>query len=250
MKNKIAIVIAFICPLIYIALSLTGFTGISSPYSEIVYRVITILSLLYVCVGVLKEVIKQKGTGAALPGVLGLGVLLVNEVYTFAYLHILQGKAADITVSNYSRNCGYLFFISAVLLLVVLPKKNGNIIKKVIGTISTLEMLLIFYGVIKSNAAVLYYSAMSLAILSTLCSLCLIIQSFKINNMEYVRNFACSILVLGLLDSLNRLLVIFHFEWEWRDIFLAFYPPIYLFIGLSLLALQKKDKDRKVDNDE
>jgi hypothetical protein len=229
------LIVGFALSAVYIVMSLTGIAGLDAGARGIFYRIIIIAALLLSCFPVFREAVKSKG-GIILAGALGLGLLAVNEVYSFAYIYLGQGGAEDITVSNFSRPCAYLFFILAVTSLYPSFMKTGKGLKTGVGIVSTIAALIIFYGVIANQPSFLYYSALAIAILCALSAVFLLFGSVRNHKI-----FACSILAVCLLDSANRLLIIYTPGWLWRDIVIALYPTAYLWFGAVLLSLKKKE---------
>lgn len=243
MKNKVFIAGSFAISAIYVILSLAGFGGKNSFSGGLIYHALTIVVLLYVCIRCISDIVKRNSKNVLFFGTLGLCSLAVNEIYTFVYLYIWQGSPTDITISNYSRNCVYLFFVPTILMLVLLPQRIENIAKKSISAVSFAAILLIIYGVIIGNPKLVYYPAISLAVLCALPAAYLFIQSIKIKRLENTKLFACSMLALSILDSLNRLVLLFEPGWYWGDIVRSFYPPVYLLIGFGLIRLGRADEN-------
>jgi hypothetical protein len=123
-----------------------------------------------------------------------------------------------------------LFFIAAVLLL--LPNA-GKLLKIITSVLSTAVILAIFYGIVANNEELMYYPALILVSLCILLTIALLIKGIKTS-----RFFAVRVLSVGVIDSLNRLTVLFPPGWHWRDIILSLYPAIYLIFIPALLGLR------------
>jgi len=215
----------------YIILSIAGL-GLSGATGGILYRALIIAYLLYACVLAFKGA--RRGGEAVLAGALGLGLIAVNEVYLFSYLYLLQGDAADITVANYARNCAYLFFLAVLMYMLPKAARGRNVLLIGATAVSAAAMLGILYGVVANNPESLYYSALTMMVLSVLCAVYLLIAGRKA-----ARPFAVSVIALSVLDTAYRLLTIplFALGWHWRDIVVSFYPAVYLLIGFALICL-------------
>jgi len=229
--NKIFLLISIGLSAIYVALSESGIAGIETESGGLLYRLIVIAALLFCCVRAFGG---ANGGGAALAGALGLGVFAVNEVYAFAYIYLLGGNAGDVTVANISRNCAYLFFLTATLRLI---PRAPKFLRAVLSALSSVAMLLIFYGVIADIHAILYYPALGIMVLCTGFAVYLLIRGDK-----PARIFAGSVIAVGLIDSLNRILVIFDFGHHWRDVVLSLFPPAYLLICFALIGLKREEE--------
>ena len=216
---------------VYIALCAAGIAGFDAGSAGVMFRLLTIAALIFAVSRAFTGAAGRGGDGAALAGALGLGLLAAGEVYTFCHIYLLGGMAEDITVGNYSRNCAYIFFLSAVLYLL---SKTLKWAKRAAGGLSAAAILCIFYGVVADNAAVLYYAAL---VMMVLCGLACV-YALIIGNRE-TKAFALSLLALCLLDSANRLLILFNPGWLWRDIVVAPYPLAYIFISAGLLKLRE-----------
>ena len=207
-----------------IILVLTGLAGLDTNTGGIVYRLVIIAALLFCSSCVFTGAAKRGGI-PLLSGALGLGLLAVSELYTFAYIYLLQGESIDITVSNYIRPCAYLFIMLTVL--EQLSSKRVNILRKLLSALSIAALLLIFYSVIANNLVLLSYSALSIAALCILSAVFLLLKSKRL--------FALSVIAFCLLDIANRLMVLYPPGWLWHDMVLVFYPPVYLWLGWALL---------------
>lgn len=117
LNKRLSAVIIAVPAAIYAGLSAFGLAGLSAGTGGFVYRILIIAALLFSCSRAFAAAVKSGDRGALLTAALGMGTFAVNEIYVFAYIYLLRGDASDITVANYSRNCAYLFFIAAVLLL-------------------------------------------------------------------------------------------------------------------------------------
>ena len=238
MKKKLLL---FLIPAaVYILLSAAGF-GVTGTAGGLVYRIMIIAALLYACSRAFAGAAREGGDRIHLTGALGLGTFAVNEIFLLAYIYLLKGAPSDITIGNYSRNCAYLFFMAVVLSLIESPAKRMLRIR--ISMFSFAATAVILYAVITNDPRLLYDSALALVILCVLPTIRLLFHSYKIKKLKSARIFAYSILAVSVLDSLNRLLIIYSPGWYWRDIILAFYPTVYLMIGFSLTALRKEAAD-------
>ncbi|MCL2013944.1 MAG: hypothetical protein FWG69_03035 [Oscillospiraceae bacterium] len=240
MKNKIFIVSAFILSVVYIILSLTGIAGISSPQGGLIYRIIMIFVLFYACFRAFAGVAATGSHDAILTGSLGLGVLAINEVYALCYIYLLKGSAADITVSNYSRNCAYLFFAAALVLMIPDTMKSKKALRVIVNILSPSAILMIFYGVIANDPRILYSSALLIVTLCILPAVILLITGGRDTKL-----FSGSIISISVLDTLGRLSIIYGESSYWRDINLSLYPVVYLLIGISLLRIERVNTAKK-----
>jgi len=222
LMKKVFIIVAALSGL-YIFLALTGLAGLDTETGGILYRLVIIAALLFVCSCVFTGAAKQGGI-PLLTGALGLGLLAVSEIYTFAYIYLLQGENIDITVSNYSRPCAYLFFM--LTLTQLLHLKQRKILRIVISTVAAVLIISIFYAVVADNLVLLNYSTLFIAVLCILPAIFLLIKSKSM--------FACSVVVLCCLDIAHRLMVLYQPQGLWQD-FIVFYPLIYLWLGWALL---------------
>ena len=235
---KKSFAVAFALAAVYIILSALGVAGISAA-SGVFYRMFVIANLLYSAVLVFTHAISLGDRDALFTGALGLGTLAVNEVYSFAYIYILHGSPIDITVGNYSRNCAALFFIVAVLFLVLPPMKLEKALRVVVSVFSSAAAMLIIFAIIVGNSDMLYYSALTIVCLCVLLSVYLLCQSFKIKQLGTAKAFSCSIIALSILDTVNRILIIFRPGLYLSDIIHSLYPLVYLWIGFGLINLRK-----------
>jgi hypothetical protein len=174
--------------------------------------------------------VAKQGGIPLLAGALGLGLLVVSELYTFAYIYLLQGESIDITVSNYSRPCAYLFFMLTLTQLAHF--KQRKILRIVINALSAVLIILIFYAVVADSLVLLNFSTLFIAFLCILPAIFLLIKSKCM--------FACSVIVFCCLDIANRLMVLYPPGWLWHDMVFVFYPPVYLWLGWTLLKLCRK----------
>jgi hypothetical protein len=211
--------------------------GFSGAPGGVYFKLITIATLLYACC--LPFWGRGKAGGrVALTGVLGLGLLAVNEVFSLAYIYLLHGDAADITVRNYSQNCAYLFFMAVVLYSLPESVRGKRILQISVNTLSVISMCCIFYGDIAGNAKLLYYPALLMMILCVWCATYLLISGTR-----YAKPFAVWVIAACALDSLNRVLIIFDLGWQWHDLVLSLYPIANLFIGFALTRLREGATD-------
>jgi hypothetical protein len=224
--NKITIIISIAAGVFCAVLSVMG-----ADIFDAAYKIVIIAALLFTCSRVFAGAVKRGGESPLLAGALGLGLLLVSEVYSFAYIYLLKGGAEDITVSNYSRPCAYLFFLLALLSLM----KNAKALRMAASVIATAAMGVIFYAVIADRPLLLYNSALSVAILCVLPAVCLLVQA------KEAKAIACSILALCGLDIVNRLLILFDPGWHWHDMAVVLYPVVYIWIGRAMLGLRRID---------
>jgi len=236
-KNKIFIVSVFVLTAVYVILSLSGFAGIASAPGGLALRAVTLAVLVYICVHAFRGALSGGDSNAALTGALGLGTLAVSEVYAFCYIYLQHGSARDITLGNYSRNCAYLFFIASLICLIPDTLKSGRLLRISANALSPISILLIFYGVITGNPHLLYYSALLMMVLCVLPAVVLLISGEK-----KAKAFSLAIITLSILDSLNRLLIIFDPGWHWRDMIIALYPAVYLFAGFALPQLKMEEQ--------
>lgn len=246
--NRIVFFITSALTAVYVALSIMGIAGVSNEAGGFAYRLITIAALIYACSRLFASVVthpaasrhpSEEGNLGAdntlFAAALGLGTFAVNEIYVFAYIYLLKGSAEDVTVGNYSRNCVYLFFIAAVFFL--LPK-IGKALRICVSILSAGAAFLIFTGVVTDNAKMLYYSALTLMLLCVLSAAVLLKTGGK-----DAKILALSIIAVSVLDSANRLLLLYNPGWHWRDIVLAFYPAVYLIIGAASMRLKPSGKE-------
>ena len=213
---------------LYIIFALTGLAGLDTDAGGIIYSLVIIATLLFVCSCVFTGAARHGGI-PLLAGALGLGLLAVSELYTFAYIYLLQGESIDITVSNYSRPCAYLFFM--LTLTQLLHIKHRKIPRIVISTMAAVLVILIFYAVVTDNLVLLNYATLLIAVLCILPAILLLINTKSM--------FACSVIVLCCLDIAHRLMVLYQPQGLWQG-FIVFYPLIYLWLGWALL----KDSDK------
>jgi hypothetical protein len=229
--------IAFLPAAIYILFSIAGF-GLSGVTGSIVYKIVIIVHLLFACSLVFKEAGNRV---TMLIGALGLGLLAVNEVFLFAYIHLFNGSTLDITVANYSRNCAYLFFLAALLSLLPPALKWKKVNQIGANGLSAAVIILIFYGVLTDQANLLYYAAITMMVLCTASALLLL--AGKNRNATL---FAISIIIACVLDAayhIFSLLNNLNLSWYWQDIVMSLYPAVYLFIGFALIRLKEEEAD-------
>ncbi|MDR1465150.1 MAG: hypothetical protein LBJ11_07630 [Oscillospiraceae bacterium] len=223
---------------VYTVLSAVGH-GVSGEYGGIFYRAVILAALLYACCRAFWTIIKTGVTDTLLAAALGLATFAVNELYSFAYIYLLRGSAMDMTVGNYSRNCAYLFFTAAVFSLFPSFHKIPRIS---VSALSATAILLIFYGVVAGNSTLLYYSALAVVLLCILPTVYLIIKGNR-----PAKAFGLAILAIGILDSANRLLILFDPGWHWRDMALAFYPVMYLLLCFTALRFTSREGGDRTD---
>ncbi|GHV13858.1 hypothetical protein FACS1894219_09220 [Clostridia bacterium] len=231
MNKRVLLILSLALTVLYAAISAAGY-GVSGEYGGIFYRLIIIAALIYTCVCIFFVIVKKGVTDTLMGAALGLGTFAVNELYSFAYIYLLQGGASDITVGNYSRNCAYLFWMAAVFSL--LPSFN-KVLRTVVSTLSAGAILLVFYGVVAGN------SALAVALLCILPAVYLTVKGDKT-----AKAFGLAVIAAGVLDSANRLMILFDPGLHWRDIILAFYPAVYLALGFASLCVAVKERGEAV----
>ena len=234
--------------LIYAILSSLGFTGIETDAGGVVYRVIIIAALIYACKmgftlplpgGEDSETGRGSLNHALLAGWLGILAFAIFEIHTFAYIYIYKGAPTDLTISAYTVNCAYLFFISATLILIPPIFKIHKIIRPSIVTICTIAMFFIYYAIIISNYRILAYFDL---VITILCLLTAVFLFFQADKNSATRLFATSIFIICLLGTANRILLIATLGQYLHDIIISFYPAAYLLIGYALVHM-RKEKD-------
>jgi hypothetical protein len=233
LTHRKIIIVFTVLTVLYVILCLSGVAGTTAAFGGMVQDIITVCVLLVVCVRVFKGTSKAAG-GSFFAGAFGLGTFAVNEVYSFFYLYIFRGNEADITVAHFNRNCAFLFFIAALLLLLRGDEKLISAIKYGVGSVSSITAVVIFYAVLIDNPDLLYYPALVNLLLCTALTVYVFFQAPRGN---VVRAFACSIAAVYLLESAHRLMIIYPVSPLWHDIAVSLYPLAYIFFGLTLLRL-------------
>lgn len=221
--------------ILYVVLSAMGIGGLNGITGGLVYRLIIIAALLFSCVRAFAGAGQR---GAVLAGALGLSAFAVFEIYSLAYIYLLNGSPADITVSNYTRNCAYLFFMAAVGYLAPPVFKAYKTIRAILNAVVSAVTILIFYAVIADHYPLLAYSVLTITLMCLLSAVLLFCQLCRGEQCSSVRLFAGAIIMFCLLDTAYRLLIMFGGTGYLRDVITAFKPAAYLLIGCALTRLK------------
>ena len=226
-KRNMTFLVIAILSLLYATLGAMRIVGVESGTGGIVYRLIIIATLIFSC----SRSIKASGKNVAvLAGVLGLGSFVLFEIYSFAYIYLYGGKTTDITVSNFTWNCGYLFFIVAALYLTPPVFKAHKVFRTALGVISSAAIVMIFYSIVDNDYHLLVYSELLVTIV---CLLTMIVL------LKNYRLLAASIIFLCLLSMTGRLLLIYDTGWNLRDFVISLYPAVYLLVGWALIDIDR-----------
>ena len=235
-KTKIIFVVAAVLSVLYAVLSGLGIAGIQSYTGGLIYRLIIISVLFYSNLCVLKNILhKPVKNEAFIAGALGLGMLLVFEVYSFIYIYLYDGQHTDITISNYIRNCVYLFFLVAISYLTPPILKSYKTIRFILGITSTFLLFIIFFAVIINSYTLLAYGSL---IIKIFCFIVATVLFFKVKKGHPARLFSISVRLICLLETAQQLLFIYGNIWDLYDIFISFMPLVYLLFGYTLIQLQ------------
>ena len=240
---KIAVSIIASLSLLYAMLSGFGISGVESGTGGFIFRLIIIVVLLFSCSRVFSVEIFKQGS-ALLAGALGLGVLVIFELFSFAYIYLYSGEHTDITISIYTRNCAYLFFLTAVIILIPPVFKSYKTIRFATCIFASFSIAIIIYAIIINSSILLVYSTISIKIL---CFIAATVLYFKEKKNNPVRLFTISVRVICFLEMAEQLLILYGNIWNLRDIIISFYPVVYFLIGYALVCI-RSDAVTNYDN--
>jgi len=245
-NTKIVLIVATVLSFLYSVLSGLGFVGTQTDTGGLIYRLIIIAALIFACSCVFSGTPLQrgiegnKGNEAFIAGVLGLGLLFIFEVYTFVYIYLFGGEHTDITISNYIRNCVYLFFIVAISYLTPPVLKTHRVIRGLISIITSCAVLFIFYAVLIYNQILIEYSALTIKVF---CLIAATVLFRSVKRGHPVRLFSVSVIIMCFLETVEHFLLMYGNIWNLRDIVISFYPLVYILIGFALVNIHKVGGD-------
>ena len=244
-NTKIILIVAIALSVLYSVLSGFGFGGTQTDTGGLVYQLIIVAALIFACslvfTGIDHPVASRhpstegnKGNEAFIAGTLGLSLLFVFELYTFAYIYLYGGEHTDITINNYIRNCVYIFFIVAISYLTPPVFKAHRVIRGLISIITSCAVFFIFYAVLTYNQILIAYSALTI---KAFCLIAATVLFRRIKRGHPVRLFSFSVRIMCFLEAVEQLLVMYGNIWNLRDIIISFYPLMYILIGYALVNI-------------
>jgi hypothetical protein len=229
---------------------MTGLAGIGSPFDGLIFQLVSISVLIYACSRVFAgAAVKTESCSPSrrdydriVIGMLGLVTMTVSKIYEFCYIYLLRGYTSDITISTFSRNCAFLFFIAALINIRNETKNHpssrlSNAVLRgsdtlIISILSVISVLFTLYAVVSDNITMLLFSSSALLLIVLVLAVILLQKGCR-----HIKAFAASIIALSLLEATNRLFIYYHVDGSLLNMVLALYPVVYLFICYSLLAV-------------
>ncbi|MCL2013414.1 MAG: hypothetical protein FWG69_00330 [Oscillospiraceae bacterium] len=219
-----------------IALKLSGNENFDMIYS--IFRAAA-FALIFVVVLCFKKAVRLGDKDALFTGMLGLCIITVSEIYSLVY-SIVSNEQYGLHIGDYSDAGSYLFFLTAIALLLLPPVKLERFLRIGVGAFSCLVIVLTIYSVTANNEKVLYMTVVGTAAVCAGLSAWLFCQSRKIKMLKTAVCFALSMLFLGVLDIGLYLLKYFELSY-WHGVFSPLYLLSFLFIGDGLLRLRKEE---------
>ncbi|MCL1904350.1 MAG: hypothetical protein FWF94_08025, partial [Oscillospiraceae bacterium] len=147
---------------------------------------------------------------------------------------------SDINITDYSNAVSYVFFLSALTLLILPPYKWERALHIGVSAVCAVTVIVTTYAIIINSENLLYITVIFTAVCCLALSGAVLYQSFRIRQLRTARIFAYSMLFLGLLDVAVYLSFILGLAVNVQTIFISMYTPLYVWICGGLLRLRKE----------
>ena len=235
--KKILLFIPALIAAVYVVLRLPANENFAKTL-DLFYGAVTAAVVLFVAFRCFSKAAKVKDRDALFTGALGLGMFAVSVIYDFTYT-LISGAGDGLNISDFSGVCTYLFFLAAIMLLLLPPHYLYMPLKIGINVLSAVIILITVYAVMLNKEKLLYMTVIATAFICAALSAYLLHQTKKIKLLKTAGLFACFIIIFSLADMAGNLFSFLNTGGFLSYVFAALHMPVILYISEGLLRLRE-----------
>lgn len=171
-------------------------------------------------------------------GAFGLAILAVSAIYRFAYSFI--GTEPGLNISNFTDACSYLFFITAISLLLSPPPRLEKRVRALVNVAAAATIVIAAYSILTNNNLLLQINIIPTSLICVILSGWLLVQAGKTEDLKRAKLFAASMLSQYVLNILVCTALLTGAGDFLLLIITPLYLPITILMAQGLLRLREE----------